>query len=513
MMPNLINSYQFNRQQFFQGIKATGYSDVSVHSFNCSEIGVKSGFMLPLIERWRQNIVKTIEQILPPQTAGIASAIIAGERDRISQQQNTEYRDAGLAHFLAISGLHMGMIAGLTFFIFRWLLAWFPKIALCWNTKKIAAVIAIIMSFVYLIISGGQVSAQRAFIMTSLVLLGIVFGRRAISMRMIAWAALILLIFEPEVIISAGFQMSFAAVIMLVAFYEKYSGKLHVQQNSHQHFLARIFKIVFFYLIGIVVADLIASMATLPFVIYHFNRISLYSSLANLLAGPIIALWIMPTILISLCLIPLGLEKYILLLAGQGIDIVNQITTYVSHLSYASYRVISMPSWGLFLIVCGGLWLALWQSKWRYWGGMVIILGFLSILTVKIPDLIIDEGAKTFAIKDNNGQMVILPNRGNYFTKQMWQEKLALLPLSDADQKRLKAIYHGKITDNDFLSLRCDRNECRYKSRIIMSKRGGLKLDGKSLSYNCALSVYDLETDPFIKTVQEEIGYRYWVIE
>ena len=512
MMPNLINSYQFNRQQYFQGIKATGYSDVSVHQLNCGEIGVKSGFLLPLTEKWRQNIVKTIKQILPPQTAGIAAAIIAGERGFISQQQNTEYRDAGLAHFLAISGLHMGMIAGLTFFIIRWLLSWLPHVALRYDTKKIAAVIAIIMSFIYLIISGGQISAQRAFIMTFLMLLGVLFGRRAISMRMIAWAALILLIFEPEVVISAGFQMSFAAVIMLVAFYEKYAGKFQIQYH-HGNVFAKVLKIVSFYLIGIVVADFIASMATLPFVIYHFNRISVYTSLANLLAGPVIALWIMPSVLIALCLMPFGLEKYILWIAGQGIDVVNQITFYVSHLSHASYKIVSMPNWGLLLIVCGGLWLALWQGRWRHWGWIGIILGFLSILTVKMPDFITDEGAKTFAVKDNAGQMVILPNRGNYFTKQMWQEKLALAPLTKSQQKELRKIYQGRKTNKSWLNLMCRQKFCIYCEKIKLYKKGGLLVKNEHLSAQGGLAIYDLDKKPLIKSVRQSIGNRYWVID
>ncbi|MBR1604805.1 MAG: ComEC/Rec2 family competence protein [Alphaproteobacteria bacterium] len=513
MMPNLLNSYQFNRQQFFQGIKATGYSDVSVHKLNCAEIGVTTDVFLPLIAKWRQKIVQNIEQILPPQTAGIAAAIIAGERGHISQQQTAAYRDAGLAHFLAISGLHMGMIAGLTFFIIRWLLASIPSIALRYNTKKLAAVVAIIMSFIYLIISGGQISAQRAFIMTFLILLGVLCGRQAISMRMIAWAALVLLLCEPEVVISAGFQMSFAAVIMLVAFYEKHSGAFRYQVNHQQYIFITIIQKVFYYLCGIVVADFIASMATLPFVIYHFNRISLYTSLANLLAGPVIALWIMPAVLVSLILMPFGLEKYILLLAGQGIEVVNYITNYVSHLSHATYQIVSMPSWGLFLIVCGGLWLALWQSKWRHWGWIVIITGFLSVLTVKMPDLIVDEGAKTFAVKDNSGQMVILPNRGNYFTKQMWQEKLALTPLSTRQQKTLREIYHGRKTDKFWLALQCTKEFCLYRDKVKLYKKGGILLGNDNLSAYSGLSMYDLENNPRIIRVRDTIGTRYWCVD
>lgn len=511
MMPEMDGAYQFNRQQFFEGIKATGYSDVSVYPIRCEEINVKSGRFLPWIEKLRAGIVRRINNVLPPSTAGVAAAIVAGERSGISVQQTTEYRDAGLAHFLAISGLHMGMIAGITFLIIRWLLSCFPFIALRYNTKKAAAFFAIIISFIYLLISGWQISTQRAFMMTSLVFVGVLFGRQAISMRMVAWAALFILIFESQVLISPGFQMSFAAVIMLVAFYERYARtfETHAEKNNSS-FMWRGIKTVIFYLVGIVVADFIASLATLPFVIYHFNRISVYTSLANFLAGPVIGLWIMPCVLGSLLAMPFGVAQYPLWMLGKGIGIVNSITAYVAHLDHASYQVLSMPSWGLVLIVLGGLWLALWQTKWRHLGWFGIVLGFLSIFVVKTPDVLADNGVKTFAIKDNDGHMVILPNRGNYFTKQMWHEKLALKDLSEKDKEKLRLIYKGDLQDKSWLDLVCDQEMCLYKNKIKLIKSGGLSVSDKDYSDIGALSVFSRDRDFFVVPVSQSVGKRYW---
>lgn len=509
MLPSIAEGFQFNRQQYFQGLKAIGYSDVSVNQIDCQDIGVHPEFFVPFLERVRSKIVKHIDLVLPQQSAGIAAAIIAGERGRISQQQTAEYRDAGLAHFLAISGLHMGMIAGLMFFIIRWIAACFPTFALRYDTKKIAAVFAILMSFIYLLISGGQISAQRAFLMTFLVLLGIVFGRKAISMRMIAWVALFILILEPQVLLSASFQMSFAAVVMLVAFYEVFQGKF---QTHFQNRFVKILGGIFFYLIGIVIADLVASLATLPFVIYHFNRISLYTSVANFLAGPVIGLWIMPCVLLSLLLMPFGLDKYALLMTGKGIDLVNQIAQYVSHLDNASYQVLSMPAWGLFIIVLGGLWLAIWKNKWRHWGWLLIGLGFCSVLCVKMPDLIADNTHETFALKTNQGKMVILPNRGNYFTKQMWQEKLALAPLNEEDEEKLKRIYKGKLIDKDWLNLVCDSDSCLYQDKVKIYKDGGLVIEGRKSLNQEAVAIYSLNYKPIIQFISDIVGHRYWTI-
>ena len=460
----------------------------------------------------RNKITAYIYQTLPPTTATVATAVIAGERGRISRQQTQEYRDAGLAHFLAISGLHMGMIAGLMFLCVRWVLACFPKIALRYNTKKIAAVFAMVISFIYLIISGWQISTQRAFIMTFLVLSGVLFGRRAISMRMVAWAGLILLILEPQVLISAGFQMSFAAVIMLVAFYEKYAVKFSqtTAKASKSHYFMKILHIIGYYLAGILVADFVASLATLPFVIYHFNRVSVYTSLANLLAGPIIGLWIMPMVLIVLLLIPCGLAKYPLILTGYGIDIVNQITQKISHLDHASWQVLSMPDWGLLLIVFGGLWVAIWQKIWRHWGWLFIVIGFSSILLVRKPLLLTDDGAKTFALQDNFGKMVILPNRGNYFTKQMWLEKFAESPLSEEKRQRLSSIYKGKIKDKTWITLECQKDICVYNSAISLHKKGGISINGKDYTESAPLAVYVNNGTYNVQKIYDIFGHRYW---
>ena len=514
MMPNMRHSYQFNRRQYFEGLKATAYTDVSVNPIDCRDIGISRDIVSPLVAKLREKVVARIYQTLPPETAGITAAIVAGERGKISQPQTKDYRDSGLAHFLSISGLHMGMIAGLMFLLIRRGLSYIPSLALKHDTKKIAAAVAIVMSFVYLIISGGQISAQRAFIMTALVLLGVLVGRKAISMRMIAFAALIILIFEPQVLISAGFQMSFAAVIMLVAFYEKHAAKVqnfwHV--NKADVWLIRAVKITIVYLTGIVVADFIASMATLPFAIYHFNRVSVYTSIANLAAGPIIGLWIMPSVLISLLLMPFGLDKYPLLLTGEGIDKVNNITHWVSGLDNASYQVVAMPAWGLGLIVIGGLWLALWQSRWRHFGWLGIILGFLSICCVREPDVLVDAKAKTFAVKAPDGKMLILPNRGNYFTKQMWQERLAQRPLTEDDRQTLRQIYKGRKTNPQFVDLLCDEKQCTYKKRIVLHKRGGVKIDNQDYTDHAAFEVYFEDNQPVVKTVSSWIGNRFWTL-
>ncbi|MDR1025968.1 MAG: ComEC/Rec2 family competence protein, partial [Lactobacillus sp.] len=226
LQPVMVGGYQFNRKYFFEGLNAVGSSASRALETECkSGYGIKDRMVIYVADM-RQRIVARIAKILPEDQASITSALVAGEKGLINNNLYNNYRDSGLAHFLSISGLHMSMIAGLMFFMVRLVVAAIPPIALRYDGKKISAVFAIIMSFVYLLISGAEIPAQRAFIMTTIVLIGVLVSRRAISIKTISWAALIILIISPQALIGASFQMSFAAVVCLIAFYERYASSL-----------------------------------------------------------------------------------------------------------------------------------------------------------------------------------------------------------------------------------------------------------------------------------------------
>lgn len=512
--PFLPGGYQFDRKAYFEGINASGYALSQVYEADCKEkasLKARFGFA---VDELRMKIVNHIKGILPPDQASIAAAVIAGEQGVINRNVIQNYRDSGLAHFLSISGLHMSMIAGLMFFLVRFVMALIPPLALRYDSKKAAAVFAILISIFYLLISGAQLPAQRAFIMNFIVVLGIFLGRRAISLRTIGWAALIILIISPQALIGASFQMSFAAVIALTAFYEKYAGALQrfLNGNETQSLWLKTVKVIWAYIIGILVADFIASLATLPFAVYHFNRISVYTTITNLLAGPIIGLVIMPFVLIALLLMPFGLDYWPLKLVGWGIELTNNITAYVSSLPYAGYQVVSMPLWGLNLIVFGGLWLCLWKLSWRKWGFLFVVAGALSVFTVKTPDVMIDGEASLLAVKDEQSSLVILPARGNNFTKQMWLEKTANEVLGAAEAEKLREIYKGKLADKTWLDLSCDKKSCVYKSRVIYHKGRALVVDGKPFDAEAAAGALILldEDKAEALTVREDIGFRHW---
>ena len=498
----IVGGFQFDRKSYFEGLDGTGFAESRALDLDCVVVHSSSSYIYNL----RTKIISKINDVLPPSEAGVVAAILAGEKGRINSKITQDYRNSGLAHFLSISGLHMSMVAGLMFFFTRLVISLFPRLALRYDSKKISAIFAIMMSVIYLAISGAEIPSQRAFIMTFVVLLGVLFNRRAISMRTLSWAAMIILVISPQAVIGASFQMSFAAVIALVAFYEKYSINIH---NFIFNTSNKWLNIILVYIAGILVSDLIASVATLPFGIYHFNQIAVYTTLANLMAGPIIGLLIMPFVLLALLLMPFGLDAWCLKIVGFGVEQVNNITAYVSSLPNAEQKVLSMPNWGISLIVIGGLWVCLWKQKWRLYGIIAVIIGACSLFFSSNADVIIDKDTKVIAMKSEQGDIVILPSRGNYFIKKMWLSKTANVKLSSKFNKKLKKIYAGELEDKLWLDLSCDDKKCIYKNNIIYDKTGKIFIDKKQFDSKNSFGA-NIYVDGKIKTVRHFIGKRYW---
>lgn len=510
--PQIPEGFRFDRNSFYQNINGSGYAESRALPIECRETSSILDTIHNHINNWRSDMIEKIYATIPPEQASIVSAILIGEQSRISPQTIQNYRNSGLAHFLSISGLHMSMIAGLMFFFIRLIIALIPSLSLRYDSKKISAVTAIIVSGAYLLISGMAIPVQRAFIMTFIVLLGIILNRRAISMYTIAWAAFIVLFFAPQALISASFQMSFAAVIVLISFYERFASKIsNCFRNANNSIIIKAIKIICGYCVGIIIADFVASFATLPFAIYHFNRIATYTSLTNLIAGPIIGFIIMPFTLFSLLAMPFGAETYLLHIVGWGVDLLNNLTAWVSSLDGSNLQVMSMPLWGLLSITIGGLWLCIWQRKWRIWGIIGIALGCLSFLTMSKPDILINEDNSLVAIKDEQNNMVILPTRGKKFTKQIWLDKTSSNTLKTSQKILLKKILQGKAVAPKWLDLKCDKNICIYKKIVKIDKDKTVTINGSAInaSLTDGAAIYLFPTLK-ITGVNSKINNRLW---
>ena len=365
------------------------------------------------IDLLRQRIVQRIANVLPGEEGAIAAALTTGERGAIPEAVLVAMRDAGLAHLLAISGLHFSLVAALLFGGLRATLAAVPFIALRFPIKKWAAAGALGGALIYLLISGASIPTQRAFIMLSVVLLAVMLDRAAISMRLVAFAAAAVLLIAPESLLGASFQMSFAAVIALVAFYETVSGRLAGWRAD-----AGLARRIALYALGVGLTTLIAGLATGPYAIYHFNRFAVFGIVANVLAVPITGLWIMPCAILAFLLMPLELEALALQPMGWGIAAVVAVAKTVSSWPSAVLLVPAMPAAFLALATCGGLWLCLWRGRLRVLGVIPILAAVLTGARGRPPDILtgLDPGAIAVRLADG---LAIAPGTRR-FTREYW---------------------------------------------------------------------------------------------
>ena len=416
--PVAPGAYDFQRSAWFKGLGATGFAFGFSRPAEPAAGGAPS--LRLRLAGLRHRLSGRVRDALPGQTGAVAAALITGDRSALSAKTLDAMRDSGLAHLLAISGLHLGLVAATLFFSLRALLVLPERLALRYPIKKWAAVAAIAGSFGYLLLAGAPVPTQRAFLMTGLMLLAVLLDREAISLRLVAWAAVVVLLLAPESILGASFQMSFAAVVALVAFYEAMRARMQWVRAALPGGPGGRLLV---YAVGVAATTLVASLATGLIALHHFSRIAAYGLPANMVAVPITALWIMPWAVIAVLLMPLGLEGPALAAMGWGIDAVLWIASGVSAWPGAVRPVPVMPFAGLVLVALGGLWLCLWRRRWRYIGLLAIAAGVAGIPLDRGPDLIVSGDARLMAARLPDGRLSLSDSRRARFTAGIWLER------------------------------------------------------------------------------------------
>ena len=359
----------FQRELYFAGIGGVGYTFGGARRITGPEGASKAGVGWgETLRHLRAEMTRRINAVLPGSTGGVASALVTGKRGAIAEDIKQSFRDSGLSHLLAIAGLHLGLVGAVVFFAVRGGLALIPPIALRYPIKKIAAGVTLVALTCYLLISGAAIPTERAFVMNGIVFAAILIDRLRISMRICAIAAAVVLVLDPASLVGVSFQMSFGAVVALIAVYETFGGQLGRVLRGRS-LLAEVVG----YCGAVVVTTLVATLGTYPFSIYHFHHIALYSPLANVIAVPLSALWTLPWGVVTCLLMPFGLERLALIPMGWGIDVTIWVAQQVSSLPGNVWTTPRLPPAGLLLISLGGLWLCLWRGSWRSWGMVAIV--------------------------------------------------------------------------------------------------------------------------------------------
>lgn len=400
-------AFDFQRHLFFQQIGAVGFA---VGPVTITREATDEAF----VSRMRNGVTARVAETLSGQTAALAAALLVGDRGRVNGASLQNLRDSGLAHLLAISGLHVGLVAGFLFFLIRGGLACWPAVALTHPIKKYAAIAAAVGAGAYLILAGGSVPTQRAFIVVAIGMLAVLLDRQAISLRVVAIAAMVVLILTPEALVGASFQMSFAAVLGLVAAYETIGEKVIPSRDAGP------IRRVMLYMMGILLTTLIASVATAPFAVHHFNRAADYGIVANLAAMPVMAFWVMPAGVVSMILMPLGLEAWPLVAMGWGIDVILGVAETVSAWPGAIRLVPSGPDWTFMLTIAGGLWLTLIRHRVRLLAVIPIIIGFSGPLWADRPDIRISSDGGLTGVRTVDGGLILSSHRRQKFAAEQW---------------------------------------------------------------------------------------------
>jgi competence protein ComEC len=417
LAPLRPGGFDFARDLYFRGIGATGFA---LGAIRIAEPPQPPGMRLEFaarIQAMRDAIDARIRSVVPGDKGAIASTLITGKRDAISARTSEVMYIASLAHVLAISGYHMAVVAGVVFFAARALLALMPTFASRRPIKKWAAAVALIAATYYLLLSGAAVATQRAFIMTAIVLAGVMADRPALTLRTLAIAAFGVLLIAPQAVVHPSFQMSFAATLALIAAYER---GMRWTPKADTPVSARAALWGGREIAGLLLVSLVAGLATTPYAAYHFHRLAPYGLLANLAAMPIVSMWVMPAGLLALAALPFGFDGMLWRLMGEGIGLMIAVATWVAELPGAVGHIAAFGAGPLLLVTGGLVTLCLLRTPLRWCGAVLIVVASLWAVRAPLPDVLAAADGRTVAVRGPDGRLSFHQTGRDAFTLRAW---------------------------------------------------------------------------------------------
>lgn len=450
--PVVPGGFDFRRQAYFNQSGAVGFTLGKFERIAPVENAPNTWF-----STLRQIIAKRINAVLPHPESAVTMALLAGERASIPKNVNQDLIDSGLYHLLSISGLHVAIVCGVTFFTLRFMMALWPWFALHVPIKKIAALGALGIGLFYVMLAGSPIPAQRSLIMSGMVLVAIIFDRSALSMRTIALAAFFLLLLMPESLVGPSFQLSFAAVLSMIAFHEDISRHVLVTHRGDNMAVK-----IIYYLLGIGVTTVLVTLATLPIILHHFGRFQLYGVLANAAAIPLTSFIVMPAGMVAMLMMPLGLEEPFLRIASWGVTATLDVSHAVANMPHAVMAWPSLPQVP-FLISCFGfLFACLWRGNARWIGLPVMLIAIVSGFFMTRPIAMLDSEGRSLAAA-GGGQVAYAYKTPTAFVRKNW---VALWGGDEANSgKPLRQWQDGDA------SVACDDFACRVGDFSILKSR------------------------------------------
>ncbi|WP_448664938.1 ComEC/Rec2 family competence protein [Sphingomonas sp. CJ20] len=406
--PSVPGAYDFARAAWFAGLGATGKAFAPVELL---APGDSPGSDL------RARLSTHIQSRLPGSGGGIASALATGDTGAISEDDSTAMRRAGLTHLLSVSGLHVSAVTAAAMLVVLRLLALSPALALRVRLPLVAAGAGALAAVGYTILTGAQVPTMRSCAAALLVLLALSLGREAITLRLIAAGAVIVLLLWPESLAGPSFQLSFAAVTAIVALHEspRVRGWFLKREEGWGPRLARA-------LASLLLTGLVVELALMPIALFHFHKSGLYGAAANIVAIPLTTFVIMPLEALALALDLVGLGAPLWWLTARALDLLLGLAHVTASAPGSVLPLPGMPGGAYALMVAGGLWLALWRTRVRWAGAAPLAAGMAWALLTPAPDLLVTGDGRHLAIRTDTGGMALLRDRAGDYTRTMLGE-------------------------------------------------------------------------------------------
>lgn len=418
--PAVPGAYDFQRVAWFDGLGATGrgLAPVTVLSGGDARQGL------------RVRLSSHIHAQLDGSAGGIAAALATGDIGAISDADAEAMRRSGLAHLLSVSGLHITAAVGIAMLLATRLLALSSRLALTGRVPLLAGVVGAGAAIGYTLLTGSEVPTIRSCIAALLILGALALGREAVTLRLVAAGAFVVTIFWPESLVGPSFQLSFAAVTTIVALHEHPMARRWFMKRD-EGWIARILRDGG----SLLLTGLMIEFALMPIAVYHFHRAGIYGAFANIVAIPLTTFVVMPLEALALLFDAIGVGGPLWWLTGKALALLLWIARTTAAAPGSVTTLPAMPGAAYALMAVGGLWLALWRTRWRRLGFIPLTLGAGWALATPAPDLLVTGDGRHVAIRTASGDLAILRDRTGDYVRGMLAENAGAeddpLPLSE----------------------------------------------------------------------------------
>jgi competence protein ComEC len=519
--PALPRSYDFARTAWFSGLGATGTA------LSAPKLLTPSPGGQAFWSEKREALASHIRTAMPDATGAIGAALLVGSRGAISQEDADALRNSGMAHLLSVSGLHVTAVVGGAFLLISRMLSLIPWFALRFRVPVIAAGGAALIAVGYTLLTGAEVPTIRACVAALLILIALAMGREALSLRLLATGACVVLLFWPEALAGPSFQLSFAAVATIIVLHNSPTiQRLTIRREEPLVF--RLGRMLF----SLLITGLAIEIVLAPIALFHFHKSGVYGAAANIIAIPMTTFFVMPLQIIALIFDGVGVGKPFWWLAGQGVSVISWLAHWVSNAPGSVLALPAMPRWAFGLTIIGGLWLAILTGKVRLAGLLPIAIGMAAMAMAPRPDILVTGDGRHLAVVDQAGELILLrPRAGDYAVSMLtenaalkgepraideWPDARCSADICSFSVERAGRSWSILATRSNYLVPAMEMAAACKRADIVISERylpwsckpRWLKADRDFLERQGGLAVY-LDS-PHIDTVAEHSAHQPW---